>query len=253
MSSLITHATAGLLYGIFALALGVRDRVLRVWWHAPGLLAILGFASLAPDLDLWIGTHRQTFHNIWVLLVLPAAAVTLVHIDARVHGVWVQPALHVLPGAIASELWYDLFAPSLSGYTEIFWPLSSAGYEWPGQEVLHVARKPVFDEASLLGLLVVYYLVLGLLHRAAITAVCAVEGHRAIDRTTHAVGTAADRVLGDRAVALRERVEPMHSGVRSALRDRHLAIAGAALVHVTLAVVPVVYAVWTGQLVRVSF
>ncbi len=254
MSALLTHAAAGLLYGLFAWALAHKDGLLTQWWHPVALFAALGFASLLPDLDLWIGTHRQTLHNVWFLLVIPASAVTLIHLHPRVPGSWFQPALHLVPGAIASELWYDLFAPSLSGYTEIFWPLSSVGYEHPGQEILYVGGKPIFDAGTLLLLLLIFYLVLGLLHSAVMARVMAIQDHRAIDGVGRVATNLARRLpdgfaqrLGAAASRLGDRQNWRH-----ALCDKNLALVAASLVHVALAMVPIVYVLGTGQLVRIS-
>lgn len=70
-----------------------------------GLPVLLG--ALLPDIDTTFGTHRQTFHNIWVL----AAFVAFPHFVGNLHYVWLGVTTHYALDLLGNVKGMGVFHP----------------------------------------------------------------------------------------------------------------------------------------------
>ncbi|MGB0651824.1 MAG: hypothetical protein ACPGQL_01370 [Thermoplasmatota archaeon] len=234
MSALLTHIAGGLLVAIVGVLLAGAVPARRAFL----ILATVTALAIAPDLDLWIGVHRVTFHNVWALLFLPAVGASLLH-ATRWATSWLGNVAHVAPAALGAELWLDLFAPDLSGYTEVFWPVRAGGYLRPDHPVYYVGDRPMYDMGSLLLLLFVYYILLAVVHQAAVRRLATSEG------TAATVERLALHLPGLWLMRAHLRWVKEGEGGRPA-------VALLAPIHAGLALAPIPLLLWTGQLVRVS-
>lgn len=124
MGSLLTHGLAGVLFGVLAAALMGE----RAWnWQRAGAVFVLGAAALTADLDLFVGVHRQTLHNVWALALAPVGLGAFILVDWIGHSRWASVLL-ALPAACVSHIWLDIFAQGLCGPTPIFYPLDARAY-----------------------------------------------------------------------------------------------------------------------------
>lgn len=163
MGALLAHAAMGAVWGLVGVALAGRtERDLPRADAALILLVCIG-AALLGDLDAWFGAHRVTTHNLWLLGVAPALLATLaLGWDAlRAHPL--RHTLHVLPAATLSELWLDVFGPSLAGAAALLWPFVGTSFA-ANKQILGTPDVPVWDASSALVLGALWSLAVALVH-----------------------------------------------------------------------------------------
>lgn len=116
MPSFVVH---GLVPILLLLALRLARPKVALW--------MLPFTFL-PDLDFWIGIHRATFSNIFILV--PFALGWYLYKDHRPS--W-SPYFGVATYYLASHLVMDLFA----GGVVVFWPIWDQNFFWFVQIVVN--------------------------------------------------------------------------------------------------------------------
>lgn len=70
-----------------------------------GVPVVLG--ALLPDVDTAFGTHRQTFHNVWVL----GAFVAFPHFLGNLHYVWLGIVTHYALDLLGNQMGMGVFHP----------------------------------------------------------------------------------------------------------------------------------------------
>lgn len=63
--------------------------------------------ALFPDLDTAFGTHRKTFHNVWILLV----AIAFPYFFDNLHFVWIGILTHYVLDLLGNQYGMGLFYP----------------------------------------------------------------------------------------------------------------------------------------------